>query len=65
MFLLISVQSAAVVGVSMLAITKSPISNVGLQNPAGFPVPAFVTAYVQPFLTPTDGAAVVASYPPW
>ena len=44
MFLLISVQSAALVGLSWLAIIKSPTSKAGFQKFAGTPVPATVTA---------------------
>ena len=57
-----SVQFASIVGVSISAIITSPISKVVGQKPLASP--ATVTAYVQPCLTPVDGAAVVASYPP-
>ena len=62
-----SVQFASVVGLSISAITTSPISKVVVQKPLASP--AVVTAYVQPFLMllgldVKSGVFVEASYPP-
>ena len=62
-----SVQFAIVVGLSISAITTSPISKEVVQKPLA--LPAVVTAYVQPFLMllgldVKSGVFVEASYPP-